>query len=574
MERFRGLRVFMDGATIAFLVLLLYIFSEIAVFGRYIEFNEPNLIVLGFEISVVIALIIYNIGRLIIRLLKVRPKSKVSTIFLIIGISLAIFSLILQIPNANATQITASEDSRTDSSNPTTNYGSQFYLKQGVFFGTVYRSYLKFYQSFSSSYAIESAYLKVFQYADGSIDLPNIEVWSVTDDSWSQNSITWNNQPALSTKLDNRIVENVEDKWYSFDVTSFVQSQITIGDNTISFALKFHDESDNGTQGSYSAFHSSEAGENKPYLEIHVVPHQPDQLKLDNQASPARAKSLTPTFAFRYTDNDGDNMTAFQIQIGADNSIGESIFDRWDYAENRSAENGGIVSIVYGGVSENGWSITGPISLGRGTWYYWRVRTTDNLNGILSGNWGDWSGYQVGTEYAAESFFTNQLPLCSITASNGTPQKGDSVQFYSNASDPDNDNLTYAWNFGDSSTSDQADPTHAYSSSGSKTVTLIVNDGYENSVQDTTTIIVQEAGGGGGGPSWVPPAINKIVKPYTNLLFRSWFKIGFFSFNLFWLLLLIIILAYLYEKKPKGIMWSAILILGFLVVFGAGLGIL
>ena len=303
-------------------------------------------------------------------------------------------------------------------------------------------------------------------------------------------------------------------------------------------------------------------------------PNQPNQLKLDNQASPARAKSLTPTFAFRYTDNDGDNMTAFQIQIGTDNVITDSINNMWDYEENRIAENGGIVSINYGESNANGINLTGPIALGRGTWYYWHVRTTDNSDGTSSTDWGDWNGYVVGTEWAAESFFTNQLPLCSITASNGTPQTGDSVQFYSNASDPDNDNLTYAWDFGDSSTSDQANPTHAYSSSGSKTVTLIVNDGYENSVQDTTTIIVQEAGGGGGGPSWVPPAINKIVKPYTNLLFRSWFKIGFFSFNLFWLLLLIIILAYLYEKKPKGVMWSAILILGFLVVFGAGLGIL
>ena len=59
------------------------------------------------------------------------------------------------------------------------------------------------------------------------------------------------------------------------------------------------------------------------------------------------------------------------------------------------------------------------------------------------------------------------------------------------SSDPDGDPLSYAWDFGDSITGTGATPTHAYSTLGTFTVTLVVNDGRASSPPATTTVTIQ-----------------------------------------------------------------------------------
>lgn len=56
--------------------------------------------------------------------------------------------------------------------------------------------------------------------------------------------------------------------------------------------------------------------------------------------------------------------------------------------------------------------------------------------------------------------------------------------------DPDGDMLTYLWDFGDGATGTGPTPTHAYATSGTHTVTLVVNDGKANSPPATTTVTV------------------------------------------------------------------------------------
>ncbi|MBA7671773.1 hypothetical protein ES703_79936 [subsurface metagenome] len=58
--------------------------------------------------------------------------------------------------------------------------------------------------------------------------------------------------------------------------------------------------------------------------------------------------------------------------------------------------------------------------------------------------------------------------------------------------DPDGDPLTYAWDFGDSSTGTGVNPTHVYTVGGTYTVTLVVNDGKVNSEPSTTTADITE----------------------------------------------------------------------------------
>lgn len=77
------------------------------------------------------------------------------------------------------------------------------------------------------------------------------------------------------------------------------------------------------------------------------------------------------------------------------------------------------------------------------------------------------------------------------------------IQFDGSASyDKDNDPLAYRWDFGDGTTGTGPTPTHQYSSNGYYTVSLIVNDGEEDSVTRNTTATIKNLAptANAGGP--------------------------------------------------------------------------
>jgi PKD repeat protein len=66
---------------------------------------------------------------------------------------------------------------------------------------------------------------------------------------------------------------------------------------------------------------------------------------------------------------------------------------------------------------------------------------------------------------------------------------GLTVEFHNNTSDPDGDELTYKWDFGDFHTSTLENPVHRYSSPGTYAVTLEASDGTDsNSIQKYVTV--------------------------------------------------------------------------------------
>ena len=68
---------------------------------------------------------------------------------------------------------------------------------------------------------------------------------------------------------------------------------------------------------------------------------------------------------------------------------------------------------------------------------------------------------------------------------------GDAISFSSaGSSDPDGDQLTYRWDFGDGSTSTQANPSHTYATGGSFTATLRVTDPGDLFDEDTAQVTV------------------------------------------------------------------------------------
>ena len=86
----------------------------------------------------------------------------------------------------------------------------------------------------------------------------------------------------------------------------------------------------------------------------------------------------------------------------------------------------------------------------------------------------------------------NNPPVASPTATPNTGNAPLTVQFAANASDADNDPLTYAWDFGDGAASIEADPMHTYSTSGTYTAQLLVSDS-KDAASYPLTIVVNPA---------------------------------------------------------------------------------
>ena len=95
------------------------------------------------------------------------------------------------------------------------------------------------------------------------------------------------------------------------------------------------------------------------------------------------------------------------------------------------------------------------------------------------------------TSEFSHEFGTDQQPTARIAFSTLTVKVGEPITFNGvTSSSPSNDPLTYAWAFGDGTLATGPDPTHTYSSPGTDTVTLTVNDGFGGISTAQATIVV------------------------------------------------------------------------------------
>jgi hypothetical protein len=180
---------------------------------------------------------------------------------------------------ADTYEIPPSHDSYVNNAAPSGNGGSAPYLKIGDVFmnnpAHICRTYLQFnlWDYISSADEVTSA--TVYLYVTGEGPDPAIQIGShfMSDDNWTETSISWNNQPGQGNAPAATDTKGVTWHWTWWDVTSLVQAEAgPSGDGTLSLLMK---ETTEGIDNNWALFTSKEEtspGVGTPYLEVVTEP--------------------------------------------------------------------------------------------------------------------------------------------------------------------------------------------------------------------------------------------------------------------------------------------------------------
>ncbi|HET8669853.1 MAG TPA: DNRLRE domain-containing protein, partial [Candidatus Saccharimonadales bacterium] len=190
-----------------------------------------------------------------------------------------------------STTFTPSADSYVDSSNPSTNYGSQTQLR-GDGSPTV-RGYLRFnVQGLSGS--ITRATLRIYANSSSSV---GYEIQGVSNNSWVESTITYNNAPSVGSAIGSSggFSGGV---WTSVDITSYIA-----GNGSYNLALVV-------TDSTAISFASRESGTRAPQL---IIESQNTSTPTPTQTATS-LPTATPTFTPTTTPSPTETSTPTEPQ--------------------------------------------------------------------------------------------------------------------------------------------------------------------------------------------------------------------------------------------------------------------
>ncbi|UXP33882.1 DNRLRE domain-containing protein [Reichenbachiella agarivorans] len=143
--------------------------------------------------------------------------------------------------------------------NADTNYGSDSNLevKQGSTANFFRKSFLKFDLSNQGLTTVSQATVRVYA---NSVSATTITAFELSD-AWSEHTVTWNSAPSDGSSITSEAL-STENVYYEFDVTAYVQSQIS-GDGVVSVSLW-----DASATNKIVNFNSNDAATNRPELVI------------------------------------------------------------------------------------------------------------------------------------------------------------------------------------------------------------------------------------------------------------------------------------------------------------------
>jgi chitodextrinase len=187
----------------------------------------------------------------------------------LIRLLVAVVFVVLAFPaaalaSAPATTFTfrATADARTKATSPSTNYGTLSYLSTNGYSANRMRTYLRFAVSGLDG-PVASAKVRLHENCDWSTS-NGPSIYS-TSGSWSESTLTWNNQPAATSAAWFNIGAMPTCAWADFPVTPAVTAN-----GTFNFML---DQSSTETHGNYTG--SRETANFKPELVVTTNPPPP-----------------------------------------------------------------------------------------------------------------------------------------------------------------------------------------------------------------------------------------------------------------------------------------------------------
>ncbi|RBL92792.1 PQQ-dependent sugar dehydrogenase [Chitinophaga flava] len=143
--------------------------------------------------------------------------------------------------------------------------------------------------------AVSSVVLKVYGRVDGTVAMSvPVGVYPLSNTTWLEKTITWNNKPASGANLlASSVLTNDSARYYTWDVTSYVQSELAAGRKKIAFVLKSQQAHDPRI-----FLNSKEAAANPPLLAVIA------DSNASSSCTPAVASADDGNVAANATDND------------------------------------------------------------------------------------------------------------------------------------------------------------------------------------------------------------------------------------------------------------------------------
>jgi subtilisin family serine protease len=132
-----------------------------------------------------------------------------------------------------------------------------------------------------------------------------IGVYAISNTTWVENTITWNNAPAIGAKQGSSVSVGVAPaQYYEWDVTGYIQQQKSMGFTAVTFEVK----QDVATTESPSVFSSKEASSNKPELVVTTggAANQAPTVATAAAASPSPATGTTTALSVLGADDGGE----------------------------------------------------------------------------------------------------------------------------------------------------------------------------------------------------------------------------------------------------------------------------
>ena len=231
----------------------------------------------------------------------------------------ATVSITVNPPSSGATTFTAAEDSYVRSNAATENNGAAVTVRSYKSGGSETRTYLKFNVSGLSG-AASSAKLRLLVKDASAV---GGALYRVTDSSWSESTIIWNNKPALGSLITNIGTVSVA-TWIEIDVTSSIT-----GNGLFSFAI--------GGLSSDAAWYSSSEGTNAPELVIGGSSGgggNTPPVAANNSYSMTQGTTLNvaaPGVLGNDSDGDGDSLTAVKLTDPANGTLNFNSDGSFDY---------------------------------------------------------------------------------------------------------------------------------------------------------------------------------------------------------------------------------------------------